>query len=186
MITSSKLSIDSFSKIRLLSWAKLTLIILFGSLLVACSDESGDDLDKFMRDAANDMRPKIKPLPEVKPYAALQYNADGTLNDPFRARKASSKSGSSQPNLNRPREPMESYPLESIKYVGLLSRGKLVYALLQTPDSGVQQIKVGNYVGQNFGLVTEISDSEVTLKEVVQDDLSGDWVERASTIALQE
>ena len=167
-------------------WTKLMLVCAISLPLLACNSDEGDDLDKFMRDSANDMRPKIKPLPEVKPYVALQYNADGTLSDPFRARKASSKSGALQPNLNRPKEPMEAYPLESIKYVGLLSRSKLVYALLQTPDSGIQQVKVGNYVGQNFGLVTQINDSEVTLKEIVQDDLSGDWIERISTITLAE
>lgn len=156
-------------------------------MLIACSGNEGDDLDKFMRDAANDMRVKIKPLPEVKPYLALQYNADGTLSDPFKARKASNnKSSALQPNLNRPKEPMEAYPLESIKYVGLISRNKLTYALLKTPDSGVQQVKVGNYVGQNFGIVTQITDSEVKLKEIVQDDLSGDWVERVSTLTLQD
>ncbi|NOS96450.1 MAG: pilus assembly protein PilP [Methylotenera sp.] len=140
-----------------------------------------------MRDAAKDVVPKIKPLPEVKPYLALQYNADGLLIDPFRARKAvSSKSSVLQPNLNRPKEPMEAYPLESLKYVGLLSKSKLTYALLKTPDNAVQQVKLGNYVGQNFGRVTQVTDSEVVLKEIVQDDLSGDWVERTSTLALQE
>jgi type IV pilus assembly protein PilP len=154
--------------------------------LVACGSGDGDDLDKFMRDAANGMQPKIKPLPEVKPYLALQYNADGTLTDPFRARKAASKSGVLQPNLNRPKEAMEAYPLESIKYVGMISKSKLTYALLKTPDNVVQQVKIGNYVGQNFGMVTQITDGEVLLKEIVQDDLSGDWIERPSSLALQE
>lgn len=154
--------------------------------LVACNNDEGDDLDQFIRNAATGMQPKIKPLPEVKPYLALQYNADGKLSDPFRARKASNSTGSLQPNVGRPKEAMEAYPLESIKYVGMLSKAKLTYALLQTPDNGVQQVKVGNYVGQNFGRVTKITDNEVMLKEIVQDDLSGDWVERASTLALQE
>lgn len=165
---------------------KLTLIVIFGSLLVACDGSEGDDLDKFMRDAANNMHVKIKPLPEVKPYLALQYNADGTLSDPFRARKAANKTGGLQPNMNRPKEPMEAYPLESIKYVGMISRNKLIYALLKTPDNGVQQVKIGNYVGQNYGMVTKITDTEVTLKEIVQDDLSGDWVERTSALTLQD
>lgn len=169
---------------RLLS--KNACVCLFSLALVACGSGEGDDLDKFMRDAANNMQPKIKPLPEVKPYSALQYNADGTLSDPFRARKAVSKSGVLQPNLNRPKEAMEAYPLESIKYVGMISKSKLTYALLKTPDNVVQQVKIGNYVGQNFGMVTQITDGEVLLKEIVQDDLSGDWVERASNLALQE
>lgn len=165
---------------------QLIPIAILSLLLTACSDGEGDDLDKFMRDAAKEMRVKVKPLPEVKPYLALQYNADGTLSDPFKARKAGNKNGGLQPNLNRPKEPMEAYPLESVKYVGMISRNKLTYALLKTPDNGVQQVKVGNYVGQNYGMVTKITDNEVTLKEIVQDDLSGDWVERTSTLTLQD
>jgi len=122
----------------------------------------------------------------VQPYMALQNNADSTLVDPFRARKAVNKTSVLQPNLNRPKEPMEAYPLESLKYVGLLSKSKLTYALLKTPDESVQQVKLGNYVGQNFGRVTQIKDGEVVLVELVQDDLTGDWVERTTSLALQE
>lgn len=165
---------------------KIISIIGVCGILTGCDGGEGDDLDKFMRDSASNMRVKIKPLPEVKPYLALQYNADGTLSDPFRVRKAANKTGGLQPNMNRPKEPMEAYPLESIKYVGMLSKNKLIYALLKTPDSGVQQVKIGNYVGQNYGMVTKITDNEVTLKEIVQDDLSGDWVERTSTLTLQD
>ncbi|MDD2832802.1 MAG: pilus assembly protein PilP [Methylotenera sp.] len=159
---------------------------MFAVLLTACSGDQGDDLDQYMRDAAKDVQPKIQPLPEVKSYMALQYNADNTLVDPFRARKAANKSSALQPNLNRPKEPMEAYPLESLKYVGMLSRNKLTYALVKTPDNTVQQVKVGNYVGQNFGRVMQITDSELVLKETIQDDLSGDWIERESAVALQE
>jgi type IV pilus assembly protein PilP len=165
---------------------KLLPILVLGVLLTACSGEEGDDLDQYMRDAAKDIKPSVKPLPEVKPYTALPYNADGSLVDPFRARKASNKSSALQPDLNRPKEPMEAYPLESLKYVGMLSRSKLTYALLKTPDNNVQQVKVGNYIGQNFGRITKITDSEVMLNEIVQDELSGDWIERVSNLPLQE
>ena len=165
---------------------KLFLILMLGITLVACNGDQGDDLDQYMRDATKDVTPRIKPLPEVKPYLALQYNADGILTDPFRARKAVNKSSVLQPNLNRPKEPMEAYPLESLKYVGMLSKNKLTYALLKTPDNAVQQVKLGNYVGQNFGRVAKIKDGEVVLNEIVQDDLSGDWVERVSSLTLQE
>lgn len=168
----------------------VAMTILTISLLsvgqVGCSLEEGDDLDRYMRDATKDVKPRVKPLPEVQPYMALQYNADGTLVDPFRARKAVNKSSVLQPNLNRPKEPMEAYPLESLKYVGLLSKSKLTYALLKTPDESVQQVKLGNYVGQNFGRVMQISEGEVLLMEIVQDDLNGDWVERTSSLVLQE
>ncbi len=156
------------------------------SLLVACSGDESDDLDKFIRDAGNGLRVKIPPIPEVKPYVAVDYNVDGTLVDPFKPRKAISRGGIAQPNLNRPREPLEAFPLQSLKYVGLLENAKLRYALIKTPENLTQQVKVGGYMGQDFGIVTAITEGEIKLKETVQDDASGDWVERVTSINLQE
>ncbi|MGB4811707.1 MAG: pilus assembly protein PilP [Methylophilaceae bacterium] len=167
-------------------WLKGTLICLSSLLLVACNNDQGDDLDAFIKNAGTDMQVKIKPLPEVKPYLALQYNADHSLNDPFKPRKATTKASGVLPNLNRAKEALEAYPLESIEYVGLLAKGNLIYALLKTPDNGIQQVKVGNFVGQNYGMITKINENELSLKEIVQDDISGDWVERMTTLALQE
>ena len=165
---------------------KFALIVPFILVLGACSGNKGDDLDKFMATAANDMGKGVEPLPEVLPYSPLQFNADGTLSDPFKVRKASSKSGSLQPNTNRPKEALEAYPLESLKYVGSMSKNKLSYALIKTPDNTIQQVKMGNYVGPNFGLVTQINEGAIEIKEIIQDDLTGDWVERNSSINLQE
>ena len=165
---------------------KFALIAPLIFLQGACSGNKGDDLDKFMATAANDMSKGVEPLPEVLPYSPLQYNADGALSDPFKARKASNKSGSLQPNINRPKEALEAYPLESLKYVGSMSKNKLSYALIKAPDNTIQQVKKGNYVGPNFGLVTQINESAIEIKEIIQDDLTGDWVERNSSINLQE
>ena len=166
--------------------SKLAVMTLLASLLAACSGGEGDDLDKFMATAANDMGKSVEPLPEVLPYSPLQYNADGTLSDPFKARKALSKAGALQPNTNRPKEALEAFPLESLKYVGSLSKNKSIFALIKTPDNTIQQVKMGNYVGPNFGLVTQINESDIVVKEIVQDDLTGDWVERNASINLQE
>lgn len=184
MITTKLFTLtDSASKFVFLKFA---LILSLISIVAACSGDSGDDLDKFMASAANDMGKSVEPLPEVLPYSPLQFNADGTLSDPFKARKALNKSGSLQPNTNRPKEALEGYPLESLKYVGSMSKNKLSYALVKTPDNTIQQVKTGNYVGPNFGLVTQINDSAIEIKEIIQDDLTGDWVERNSSINLQE
>jgi type IV pilus assembly protein PilP len=165
---------------------KPLLILALGSVLVACNGDKGDDLDKFMATAANDMSKNVEPLPEVLPYSPLQYNTDGTLSDPFKARKAANKAGALQPNTNRPKEALEAYPLESLKYVGSLSKNKLSYALIKTPDNTIQQVKRGNYIGPNYGLVTNINESDIVIKEIIQDDLTGDWVERNASINLQE
>ncbi len=165
---------------------KFILVFALSLMLAACGGDEGDDLDKFMQSAANNMGKMVEPLPEVLPYSPLEYNADGTLADPFKPRRAVSKTGSLQPNTNRPKEALESYPLESLKYVGSMSKNKLTFALIKTPDNTVQQVKVGNYLGPNFGLVTAINESDIALKEIVQDDLTGDWVERGASINLQE
>lgn len=155
--------------------------------LVSCGSGKGDDLDKFMEESGKDMRVKIESLPEVKPYVPFQYNADNTLNDPFKPRKAeASKKSGTHPNLDRAKEPLEAFPLESLKFVGVLSKNKINYALIRTPDNSIQQVKIGNYLGQNFGIVTAVTETGLTLKEIVQDDLSGDWTDRTSSIDLQE
>lgn len=169
-----------------INWYTALCFLGIGLLsLSGCSGGKGDDLDEFMATAAKDVQPRTEPIPEVKPYTPFQYNADGQLHDPFKARKAQSSKGI-QPNMNRPREPLEAYPLESLKYVGTLSKANMKYALIKTPDENIQQVKIGNYVGQNFGIVSDINDTEVVLKEIVQDQLSGDWAERTTSMALQE
>jgi len=170
----------SLVKVRLLA------IVCCLSFLVGCDGPDGDELDKFMENAANGMSKTVDPLPEVLAYSPLEYNVDGILGDPFVIKKISKGSGSLQPNTNRVREMLESFPLESLFYVGSLSKKRLKYALIKTPDETLQQVRVGNYVGPNFGVITAINDNAIAIKEVVQDDLTGDWIEREASINLQE
>ncbi len=157
-------------------------------VLTACSaGEDHEDLKRWMSEAAKDARGKIPPLPEVKPYEAAAYDV-GNLLDPFKTAKLGTeqqKSGGSglQPDLNRPREPLEAYPLESLKYVGVMTRKNKSYAIMLV-DGALYQVRVGNYMGQNFGVINKVTESQVTLKELVQDS-AGDWVERESTLLLQ-
>lgn len=160
--------------------------ILMLLALAACSGGDGDDLDKFIRNSGNDLKGKVDPLPEVRPFQTVDFNADGTLNDPFVPRKAVSNTGNVQPNLDRPKDPGENYPLESLKFVGVVSKNKQQRALLKTPDNLMLEVTLGEHIGQNYGLVTAISDTEISLKEIVQDELSGDWVERPTSVTLQE
>ena len=165
-----------------------TIAVALASLvLVACSSADNEDLRQWMNDAAKDIKGKVPPLPQVKPYEPVPYDV-GNLIDPFKSAKIGTeqkKSGGSgtQPDLDRPREPLEAYPLESLKYVGVMTRKKVSYAIIQV-DASLYQVRVGNYMGQNFGVITRISESEATLKELVQDS-AGDWIERSSTLLLQ-
>lgn len=155
--------------------------------LTACSGGDNEDLRKWMNDVTRGIKGSIPPLPQVKPYEPVPYDA-GALVDPFRSSKIGNEQkksggGGVQPDLDRPREPLEAYPLESLKFVGVITRNKQSYAIIQV-DSALYQVKAGNYVGQNFGVITRITETEMTLKELVQDS-AGDWVERSSTLLLQ-
>ena len=153
--------------------------------LTGCGGGGMDDLQTFVDETGKDMQGKIDPLPEVKAFEPFTYNAFD-LPDPFKPRKLSTGGGGGmQPDLNRPKEPLEAFSLETLKMVGMLSKNGVINAVILTPDKAIYHVKKGNYVGQNFGLVTKISDSQVSLREIVQDS-AGDWSERTSTLILQE
>lgn len=163
-------------------------LILLGAVLAGCGSDV-DDLRQFTKDAENrpDMKRRIEPLPQAAPYEPFAYNAF-ELPDPFKPRKIEpirSAGTGVQPDLARRKEPLEAYPLESLKMVGTLQQNKVTYALVRTPDNSTVPIKVGNYVGQNFGLVTGITDSGIKVKEIVQDG-TGEWTERTNVLQLQD
>ena len=169
---------------------KRTVIALAALALGACGGEEHQNLETWVKEQDNMPRPRIEPLPEVKPFEAFAYTADKDgLEDPFRPRKIEvpkQATGSGiRPDLNRHREPLEAYPLENLRMVGTLSQQREVFALIKTPDSNLFRVKKGNYLGQNFGLITGIDEASVKLKEIVQDG-TGDWTERVSTLQLQE
>jgi type IV pilus assembly protein PilP len=163
---------------------KRLAIALIVTGLSGCGSGDMDDLHRFVAETGKDMQGKIEPLPEVKPYEPFSYNAFD-LPDPFKPRKLTTGGGGIQPDLTRPKEPLEAFSLETLKMVGVLSQNGVIQAVIKTPDNAVYHVKKGNYMGQNFGLITQISDSEVTLREIVQDS-AGDWSERTSTLNLQE
>ena len=154
--------------------------------LAACGGEQFSDLKQFVKDSDNLPHGRIAPLPEVRPYEPFTYDAYN-LVDPFKPRKIeppkTAGGGGIQPDLTRRKEPLEAYPLENLRMVGTLQQNKSNFALVKTPDNNLFRVKAGNYMGQNFGLITEISESTIKLKELVQDS-SGDWTERVSTMTL--
>ena len=156
--------------------------------LISCSGERYSDLKQFVKDSDNLPRGRIPPLPEVKPYEPFTYDAFN-LTDPFKPRKIeppkATAGGGLQPDFNRRREPLESYPLENLKMVGTLQQKKNIYGLIKTPDNNLFRVKAGNYMGQNFGRITSISESTIQLKEIVQDS-GGSWEEKEQALLLQD
>ena len=164
------------------------IAILLASLgLAACGGEEHQDLRQWMKESTKDFKGRVQPLPPIKSFQAVGYETGGML-DPFNASKIEPErkavGGGQKPDLDRRKEPLESYPLESLKMVGTLIKGKMVHALVQA-DKNLHQVKIGNYMGQNFGIITDINETEIKLKELVPDSL-GDYIERTSTLQLQE
>jgi type IV pilus assembly protein PilP len=165
---------------------KRLVSIAFVLGLTGCTGSGMDDLQAFVAESGRDMQGKIEPLPLVMVYAPFSYAAFD-LPDPFKPRKLTTGGGGAgpQPDFNRPKEPLETFSLETLKMVGMLSKRGVAHAVIKTPDNTVYHVRKGNYVGQNYGLITQIGDSEVALREIIQDS-AGDWSERNSTLILQE
>lgn len=162
-------------------------VALLCILLAACGGEEFQDLRDFVKNSGADLRGKIPPPPVVKLYEPFAYANDANLTDPFKPRKPETTSGArrgeNEPDMNRPKEALEEFPLEGLRMVGYVLKAKVGHAVIRAPDKKLYQVKLGNYVGMNFGKITKLSDTEVTIKEVVQDS-TGDWTERISSLQL--
>jgi len=164
------------------------LVAIFGIFLSGCGSDSLDDLREFVRTAHEGKKPTVEPLPEVKTYETFAYGA-ANLTDPFAAfnlkPQVNKGGGGPRPDPNRRKEPLEEYPLDALRMVGTLMKGKQAWAIIVAPDSTVHRAAVGNHLGQNFGMVTRITDDKVAIVELIQNPL-GDWIEREASLALAE
>jgi type IV pilus assembly protein PilP len=161
---------------------------LLALLLGACASGEFQDLKQFVDNSEQSVRGRVEPLPQVKPYEPLTYDAF-ELPDPFQPRRIQPEKvaavGGLQPDRTRRPEPLEAFPLESLVMVGTLEKEKQRWALVRTPDRTLYRVQSGNHVGQNFGVVAMITDASITLKELVQDN-NGSWSERTSTLQLPD
>jgi len=161
------------------------------ALLASCGGEEQGELKQELAALTKDLRGRVDPLPKVKTYEPVPYKGESML-DPFvpgrivvtQASAGGGGGGGVQPDLNRPKEPLEAFPLEAIQMVGTLSQHKDMYALVKA-GANLFRVKKGNYMGQNFGVITGIEEGQISLKEVVQDS-GGDWVERSTSLQMQE
>ena len=168
------------------------VLLLAAALLASCGGEEHRDLKQELNEATKDFRGRVPPLPQVKPYEPVPYTAEGQI-DPFRperidvarARVAPSASSSRiEKERDRPKEPLEAFPLESIQMLGTITQNREVFALVKAGPN-LYRVRKGNYMGQNFGVVTGIDESQISLKELIQDG-GGEWVERNSALQLVE
>lgn len=172
-----------------------TFAALAASLVVgACSQSGQEELQEWMREQRAQTRPKVQPIPEPKKFSPQAYSEERAI-DPFSIQKLTQalKRESSQstsngalvaPELARRKEPLEAYPLDAMAMVGSLVKAGKPVALVRV-DNLIYQVHPGNYLGQNYGRIVKVGESEVVLREIVQD-AAGEWVERPATLQLQE
>jgi len=159
-------------------------------MLVGCSGEQ-EELSQWMEQQKREVKPNVQPLSPPKKFVPQPYIALNGV-EPFSAQKltVALKQEAKQPNsllaaeINRRKEPLEAYPLDSMRMVGSVTKTGRPYALLKV-DNLLYQVKPGDYLGQNYGKITKISETDVSLREIVQD-AAGEWIERVSTLQLQE
>jgi type IV pilus assembly protein PilP len=147
-----------------------------------------------MSEQRSQTKPQITPISEPKKFSPQAYVQDAAV-EPFSNQKltqalrqqsstATSNAALVAPELSRRKEPLEAMPLDSVRMVGSLNKSGQLVALIKV-DNLLYQVRPGNYLGQNYGRITKVSETEVTLREIVQD-AAGEWIERAAALQLQE
>jgi type IV pilus assembly protein PilP len=175
-----------------MQWA---MTLLAAGILAGCGSSSEDELRAWMVEQRSQMRPRVPPIAEPKPFRPENY-VDGGAADPFSREKltaalkrdaapqVSITSALIAPELARRKEALEAFPLDTMAMVGSLIQDGKPAALVRV-DRLLYQVRLGSHLGTNYGKVTKITETEVTLREIVQDAV-GEWVERPATLQLQE
>ncbi|MCW5256942.1 pilus assembly protein PilP [Verminephrobacter aporrectodeae] len=170
------------------------LSVLLAFILSGCGPAGQEELHQWMADQRANARPGVKPLEEPKKFVPESYT-QGDATEPFNALRltqilqrdsgqTASNSALVAPEMARRKEPLEVFALESIAMVGSLNKEDTPTALLRI-DNLIYQVKIGNYLGKNYGKIVKITESSIQLREIVQD-TTGDWVERSASLDLQE
>jgi type IV pilus assembly protein PilP len=164
--------------------------------VVGCSPRPGtEDLQDYVEDVMARQQPSIQPLPEIKPYRTFLYraNADG-LRDPFESsldgagdidEQAEGKDSGLHPDVDRPREVLEDFPLDSLRMLGTLRQQGSVWGVVLAPDGTVYRVQAGNHMGQNYGEVLSISEDRISVWEIIPNG-SGGWQRREAALSLSE
>lgn len=167
----------------------LTLLTLAG-----CGSSEQEELQQWMTEQRNATRPRVDPLPEPTKFSPQAYSQEGAI-EPFSNQKltqalkrdsnqATANAGLIAPELSRRKEPLEAYPLDATFMVGSLIKVGQPVALVKV-DNLIYQVRVGNYLGQNYGRITQVGETSLSLREIVQD-AAGEWIERTATLQLLE
>jgi len=176
-------SINADSRFPQMRRAMLSLSIL---AISACSQDVSD-LQTFIAQTKTAHVGSVKAIPQFKPYESFSYSA-AELRDPFVAtidldNDETTKTSLLDPDSTRPRQPLEVYPLDTLRMVGILEQNEQLWGLIKDPQNIVHRVQVGNYMGQSEGRITVINDSAIYLVEIVPDGIGG-YIERDASIAI--
>jgi type IV pilus assembly protein PilP len=169
-------------------WLTASLLPLLA--LGGCSGDSMRDLKAFVAEVKERPRAPIQPIPEISQIETFTYVAEGK-RDPFspvvddRQRQKVAPSSGPVPNFLRPKEELEQFPLDSLRMVGSVEKQGDMWALVRSTDRVIHRVKAGNYLGQNHGQITRITEEAVQLTEIVPDGQGG-YRERMASLDLAE
>lgn len=161
-----------------------TAIVL---LMAGCINDNTGDLQQHVQAIKAKKPPPIPPLPKVKSYETYSYD-ESSLRDPFQAavtRTVVKSTSKLRPDMKRQREVLEQFPLDTLNMVGSLEQGGDRWALIRAQDGTLYRTKKGRYIGQDYGKIIRVTESEIILQETVPDGLGG-WVRRQATLSVSE
>jgi type IV pilus assembly protein PilP len=165
--------------------SSILLSVITSSVLAGCS-QGYDDLYTYIEQQKAAHIGSVKPIPQFKPYESFTYSAYD-LRDPFEAavdiEEEADKEDLLSPDKSRPRQPLEAFPLDTLRMVGVLEQGENLWGLIEDPKKVVHRVQVGNYMGQNEGAITGITEGEIFLVEIIPDGVGG-YLERNASIAI--
>ena len=159
------------------------ITVLLSTFLFACGSSTDSDLTHYINNIKNRPVKPIEPIPEFKPLPKFTYPEDDNRRSPFKPVVAQQQPDAFAPNSKRPKQPLEAFPLDALKFVGILEEGPLVWALISQPGGLVSRVKFGDYMGQNYGQVVSINQKFIQLNETVQ--IAGKWKRKPITINLR-
>ena len=161
------------------------------ALLAGCGNDMSD-LEQYAMEVRARTSKTVEPIPQIKTFEPFAYEAKDR-RDPFTpliggrdqsvAAAAGGTPGGLKPDFDRPKEPLEEFPLDSLRMVGTITMQTRAFALIKAPDAVVHRVVVGDHMGQNYGKITGISETEVVVMEIIQDGFGG-WIQRPATVAL--
>lgn len=158
-------------------------LLLAGVALGGCGSGMSD-LEQYVAEVKARKSAAIEPIPQVKQYDIFAY-VPGERRDPYEPVEPRTDTAGLHPDMNRNLEPLEEYPLDSLRMQGIISIGSRSFALIKAPDNVVHRVGYGDHMGQNYGTVIRIAESEVTVNEILPDGFGG-WLERPASLALPE